>query len=96
MMEFIFELIFDIIVEGSIELGSEKKVPMPLRILALLVVLIIFIGMAGIMLFIGYDAMMNGQVAVSILLYAVSVFILAGGMYQVRKMFKAHREDEED
>ena len=96
MMEFIFELIFEIIVEGSIELGSEKKVPMPLRILALLVVLVLYIGFAGAIFFIGYDAMINDQIGVSILLYAVSVFILAGGMYQVRKMFKAHRENEED
>ncbi len=32
-MEFILELLFDIIVEGSFELGSEKKVPIPLRII---------------------------------------------------------------
>lgn len=94
-MEFILELIFDIIVEGSIELGSEKKVPMPLRILALLVVLILYIGFAGVLFFVGFDAMESGEMGAAILFYAVSIFILIGGGFLVRKMFRARDEEEE-
>ena len=41
-MEFLIELLFDIIVEGSIAIGSEKTVPMPLRIIAVIISLIVF------------------------------------------------------
>lgn len=93
-MEFILELIFDIIIEGSIELGSARKVPMPLRILALLVVLVFFGGLAVILIMVGYDAMVSGQVAVAILLYAVAVLLIGGVVYQTRKMFRARDEEE--
>ena len=33
-MDVIFEFLFDLIVEGSLELGATKKVPMAVRILA--------------------------------------------------------------
>ena len=42
-MEILFEFLFEIIIEGSIELGSEKKVPIPLRILAVFIVLAVFL-----------------------------------------------------
>ena len=94
MMEFVLELIFDIIVEGSIALGSEKKVPMPLRILALLIVLVIFGGFAAFLFIIGYDLMIDGQTAGAVLFYAVAVFFVGGCVYQARKMFRA-RDDED-
>ena len=52
-MEFLLELLFDIIVEGSIELGSQKAVPMPLRILAAFIVLVVFFGMGGMFVYMG-------------------------------------------
>lgn len=44
-MEILFEFLFQIILEGSIELGSEKTVPKPLRILAAFIVFTVFFGM---------------------------------------------------
>jgi len=38
MLEFIGELVFEIILEGSVMLVSEKKVPMFIRVIAFIVV----------------------------------------------------------
>ena len=86
-MDFLFELLFDIIVEGSIELGSEKMVPMPLRILAALIVLAIFFGMGGLFVYMGYDAMLKGDKGAGIALFAVGVFMVFGGIFVIFKMF---------
>jgi len=94
-MEFILELLFDIIVEGSIELGSEKKVPMPLRILALLVVWIIFFGMGGIVIYEGYEAYLAGAMPGAWLAFGFGSFMIIGGIFIAYKMFRKKKEREE-
>lgn len=91
-MEFLFELLFDIIIEGSIALGSEKKVPMPIRIFATIVVFIVYFGLSGILFYVAY-AEMKGFM--QILLYLVGIFMLGGSVYLIRKMYKRKRDSEE-
>ena len=91
-MEFILELLFDIIVEGSIELGSEKKVPMPLRIIALLVVWIIFFGMGGICIYESYDAYLAGAMSGAWLAFGFGVFLIIGGIFIAFKMFRKKKD----
>ena len=87
-MEFLFELLFDIIVEGSIELGSEKTVPMPLRILAAFVVLIVFFGLGGAVVYMGYDAMLENDTGAAVMLFVVGAFFVFGGIFVIFKMFQ--------
>ena len=54
-MEFILELLFEIIVEGSIELSTHKKVPMPLRILAFIICFGLFGFIAGGISVVGFN-----------------------------------------
>lgn len=51
-MDFVFELLFEIILEGCIELTGEKKVPLPLRILCAIFLVAIYGGLIGILLFV--------------------------------------------
>lgn len=90
-MEFLFELLFDIIVEGSIELGSEKTVPMPLRILAALIVLVVFFGMGGLFVYMGYEAMLGSDKVAAIALFAVGALMVLGGIFVISKMFYKKR-----
>ena len=87
-MEFLLELLFDITIEGSIELGSEKKVPLPIRILAVLIVLAVFFGMGLLFIHMGYDAIMRGDNAAAVVFFGVGVFLIFGGMYIIFKMFR--------
>ena len=52
-MELILEILFDLIVEGSLEAVGEKKVPLVLRILAAAVLLVVFGGLVGVLLYLG-------------------------------------------
>lgn len=92
-MEFLLELLFDIIIEGSIELGSEKKVPIPLRILAVLIVLAVFFGMGLLFIHMGYDAIMRDDNAAAVVLLGVGVFLIFGGMFIIFKMFRKKKEN---
>ena len=52
-MEIIFDIIFELIVEGSIGAVGDKKVPLPLRILAAVFLVVIFGGLVGVLIYIG-------------------------------------------
>ena len=95
-MEFIIELLFEIIVEGSLELGSHRKVPMPLRILALAVFGVIYGGLVFLLFASGIDAYQAGNLAAAVLLIVVSVGLLVGCVYMIRKKFKENNEKKEE
>lgn len=52
-MDVILNLLFDLIVEGSIAAAGDKKVPMPLRILAALVLVVVFGGSIALCIILG-------------------------------------------
>ena len=91
-MEILFEFLFQLIVEGSIELGSEKTVPMPVRILAAFIVFAVFFGMGGVFVYTGYNAALANNKGAAIVLFIVGVFLLFGGMFAILKMFRKKAE----
>ena len=54
-MEIILDILFDLIVEGSIGAVGDKKVPLALRILAAVFLTVIFGGLVGVLIYIGID-----------------------------------------
>lgn len=90
MVEFILDIVFDIILEGSVQLTTAKKVPMLLRILAFLVVLALYFGVSGFFFYIGYN---EAETIGSLLCYGVGVVILIAGIYQTYKMYKQRKEE---
>lgn len=88
IIEGIFEVIFEIIVEGSLEVGKNKKVPLPLRILALILFVAIFGGLVIFFMVLGFDSMKQGDTAEAIVLFAVATGLLLGCIYMMRKKFK--------
>ena len=52
-MEFIAELILELVIDGTIELGTSKKVILPIRILALLIFLLIYGAVIGVIALVG-------------------------------------------
>ena len=91
-MEFLLELLFEIIIEGSIEISSKKTVPIPLRVLPAVIVLSAYFGMGGLLIYMGYDAILGCDTAVAIALFVVSVFWLFGGISIIVKMFRKKKE----
>ena len=86
-MEILFKLLFEIILEGSIEIGYQKSAPMPLRILAAFIVLAVFFVLGGLFVFMGYEAYLEDNTGVAIALFIAGAFWMFGGMYVIIKMF---------
>lgn len=67
-MDFVLEFLFEIILEGCLEITEEKKVPLILRILCAVILVIVYGGMVGILLYVG----ISNQ---SLLLLFIAVFV---------------------
>lgn len=68
-MEILIELILSIILEGSMELTTERRVPMPIRILLAVLLLAFYIGFCGIVIYSGIK-MKNAIIA------GIGIFVL--------------------
>ena len=87
-MEFIVELLVEIVIEGTIAIGSEKKVPMPIRILCAIVEWMIFFGMGGLFIYMGYEATILNDTVATVALITIGGCMIIGGIFIVYKMFK--------
>lgn len=93
-MDFIMELLVEIVLEGTIALGSEKKVPMPLRILCLIVEWTIFFGLGGLFIYMGYDAFLQNDTVAAVVLLPVGSLMIIGGIFIAFKMFRKKKENK--
>ena len=50
-MGMIFEIIFDLIMEGTIDAASDKKAPTALRVIAIIGLVVVYAGMIGFCLY---------------------------------------------
>ena len=60
-MEFILEIIFDIILEGSLEIGTSRKVPVGFRIVAVAVLAFVYIGLVVLLVTFAVDLWKDGR-----------------------------------
>ena len=60
-MEFIYELLFEVIVEGTLDIGTSRKIPVFFRILALIGFLAIYVGTTCLLLIYGVDALRSND-----------------------------------
>ncbi len=89
LIELIVEFIFEGLLEGAIEGMGAKKVPMPLRILAAVVLFVLLIGVGVSFVFLG---MSNDSVVFRVLLGVVFVGLLGGLTWKVCKVFRKRRQ----
>lgn len=87
-MDLLFELLFEIIIEGSLELGTCRKVPLLVRIIALILFIAFFGFIAAGLFLCGCNALQKHQIAGGILFIAIAVGLAAGCIYMIVKKFK--------
>lgn len=89
-MEFLFELFFEVIVEGAIAATSEKRVPIPLRILAAIFLVALFGGVLFLIIFTGILCLQGEekQPAVAVLMFIIEAVFVAGMTFKAVKRFK--------
>ena len=87
-MEFVLELLFEIIVEGSIELSTHKKVPMPLRVLAFIICFGLFGFIAGGISVIGINYLADNNIGGAIFFFVISLLLILCFIYVIHKAYK--------
>lgn len=89
ILELILELILEIVLEGAVGVVSSKKVPMIIRVLLAVVLLAFFVGIFGLLFWVGIK---NN----SLLLIGITAFLtigLATMVYRKTKCYiKKHTE----
>ena len=95
-MDLIIEFLVEIVLEGAIAIGSEKKLPMPLRILCLIIEWTIFFGMGGLLIYMGYEATISNDTVAAVALSAVGGCMIIGGIFIAYKMFRKKREHDNE
>lgn len=94
-MEFILELLFDIIVEGSFELVSAKKIPTILRFLAGLVCCVVLVGLLVVFIGVSIGQFQDGNAGAGAVFAAMSIGYVILVFYVLRKKFKEYKKNAE-
>ena len=77
-------MLFEIIVEGSLEASFDKKVPLWIRIIAGIILIVVYGGLVGFLIYEGIRSVNWGLLVIGI---ALLVFFAFGFW----KVFKKHR-----
>lgn len=86
-MEFIIELLVELIFEGAIELSKSKKTPFLLRIFLIILIVLFFISVICLMLFISYLAFKNNWLIISLFLLFLTIIVFIQGILKFKKNY---------
>ncbi len=88
-MEILAEFLIDLVVEGSLELGTSRRIPMPVRILALLVFTLIWCAVIGVVMLAAVLVMKNFSVLPGLLLVLFDVLVVWKTVVMIRKKLRS-------
>ncbi len=94
-MNFIVELILELLFDGIIEIGTTHKLPLLRRIFFILFVVVIYGALIGVVAMIGMNAWQSGDLPSAIMLFVVDIAILLLAVYLIRKMYLKNSEKKE-
>ena len=83
-MEIILGFLFELIVDGALEAFPDKKVPLPLRIIAGIILIGVYGGLIGLCFFLGIHDR-NWIVLI------LGVIILIFTIFGIRSVYKKHK-----
>ena len=89
-MDFVFELLAEIILEGCIGIAEEKRVPIVLRILCAAVLVIVYGGLIGIFI---YVSIVNQSIAMFLITCLVAFIILSAFIHKFMKVRRNRGEN---
>ncbi len=85
----IMEFIVNLILEGTLEAGTSKKVPMPIRILLLIIFFAIYAALIGIIVMLGVNGIKDGKIFGAIVMFAVAALIAVMSVAAFIKTYKS-------
>lgn len=100
LLEGLFEFLFEIIVEGAFDAASSRRVPLPLRIIAAVIVLGVFGGLIFLMIFGGVcflnDEELTNGIVPAVTLFAGAALIAGAVIWKFVKFYKNRSREYSD
>lgn len=89
-MDILFEFFLEIIVEGALAATSSRRVPMPLRILAAVLVVGVFGGAVFLIAFTGALLLRSedNMIALAVLMFLIAALVAGVLIWKVVKFYK--------
>ena len=92
-MEDLLEFILELILDGGIELSSNKKISKWLRYPLILIISLLFIAIISLIFYLGISIYQE-SIALSIALIILSIAMLIGGINKFKEMYLENREED--
>ncbi len=89
-MEFFFELIVELVLEGSIEVSKSRKVPKYIRYPCIMILSLFFLAVIGLLFFAGIRSFRENVLA-GIFLISIGAFLLIMSVIKFRKTYLTKR-----
>lgn len=83
-MEYVFEFLLELLLEGSIEASKSKKVPKPLRYFLIGFILLFFAGVIFLVIFAGF-MVVDENFLLGATFIAIGVFMAVAGILRFHK-----------
>lgn len=91
-MDFIIEFIVELFIEGSVEIGTDKRISKFIRYPLLILVLLFYIAIIGIIVFVGIGILAE-NIILGIIMILIAVFLVFITIFAFRKKLKEKNDD---
>lgn len=93
-MEFLFELVLELILEGSIDASKSKKVPKPLRYVLIVFIVLFFAGIDSLFFITGFLAIKINTL-LAILMFALGMIMVVATIFKFKELYISKRDNPE-
>jgi high-affinity Fe2+/Pb2+ permease len=90
-MEFIFEAIFELILEGGKEVATDKKLSNWIRYPLILLALLIWGGLIAVMVFVGFLDLRD-ELWRAIAMWILALALIIGSIWYFRSEYKSYKK----
>lgn len=90
-MDFIIEFIVELLIEGSIEIGTNRKISKFVRYPLLILILIFYIVVIGIITFVGIE-LLSKNIILGIIFLLLALFLIFITIWAFRKKLKEKKK----
>lgn len=90
-MEIIFEILIELILEGTVEASKNKKIPKVVRYPLIFIIVLLFIGVIGLVLFTGILAYQKINRICGILLIITATVLVISSIIKFRQIYLTKR-----
>lgn len=95
-MEFIWEILLELALEGTLEISKNKKVPKIIRYPFIFLILLLFLGTTTLIFYTGILAYQKINKICGILLIIIAITFLITSVIKIKKMYLMKKEGRDN